>query len=341
MKKEKEGLVSIPVKIGNETIKKILEEERARLTPQDRQFLEQLLCQKSKQEKPPKAPKTTKKTAVPEKTKTPKKSSKPINREEIEKIVRNYIESKKEELRGPPGPPGPKGDPGERGPPGPQGPKGDRGEPARLKLKSMIGLLLIVTLAISVVALILALTYNPQPAAYQEIKIQVEELNNEIEILKGNIQNITSELNNVKTEVKDLSAILDSLESKIQTLQKKLETLNVSQDLKPQIDELKASLQALQRNIEELKTFQQRLEATSLESIDAFLGNEPVGWEAHKMSLVLQDKFFVETRVREYNNVQYLFLRLKCCSCGQWWWVTYKGLRPIQECPIVTNAADP
>jgi TolA-binding protein len=168
-----------------------------------------------------------------------------------------------------------------------------------------------IALLFAVVALAVALMYRPAPPEIAGLQTLVQNQNLEIQ---SQIRNLSSQLQQQHSQIQQLQAQIQNLTSQLE---------------KPQANQTGA-----EKQIERLE--QGKIKNTSFEAIDAFLRSVPKGWSAQEMAQNLQQRFWVETKIVNASNVQYLFIKFKC-NCGptqEWWWVTYQGLKPASEAPV-------
>jgi hypothetical protein len=72
-------------------------------------------------------------------------------------------------------------------------------------------------------------------------------------------------------------------------------------------------------------------------NVNNYVKNKKPGWTEEEMAQELEQRFgpWVETKIVNASNVQYLFIKFKCCEPTQeWWWITWKGLLSSTECPV-------
>jgi Spy/CpxP family protein refolding chaperone len=182
-----------------------------------------------------------------------------------------------------------------------------------------IAIVAIAALFIAFCALAVALMYRPAPPEIAGLQTLVQNQNLQIQEIQSQIRNLSSQLQQQHSQIQQLQAQIQNLTSQLE---------------KPQANQTGAEKLLVQ--IERLEQELRKIENTSFEAIDAFLRSVPKGWTAQEMAQDLTSRFWVEAKIVNASNVQYLFIKFKCC-CGptqEWWWVTYKGLLNPKEAPV-------
>jgi len=186
----------------------------------------------------------------------------------------------------------------------------------RGKVPRWIGAAVIIALILGAVAFIL-ITQHPEIS-------EIDELRNEIQNLRAFQQNLTSTLQQQQLQIQELRSQIQNI-SLLQT-----EVAN------KKITEMQSKLEHLERELGKLKSDLKKINQTNFEAVNNYLKSAPPGWNAKEMAEELQERFWVETKIVEKDNVKYLFLKFKCncCPTTEWWWVTWQGLKPSSECPV-------
>jgi hypothetical protein len=222
-------------------------------------------------------------------------------KEEIERLIKEFFEKHKEELRGPKGE---KGDKGDRGPPGPPG-----------KVPKWISVMVAIAFIISILAIAFGfISWRLQP--------QISTTTSIVSFIP------TTQISQV-TKVTTLTVPLT-----ITTVQEFTRTAKETVTITTTATKVVTSTQTIEDI--RLRELLERINNTTFENVDRYVRSVAHGWSAEQMAQNLSSRFWIETKILTKDNVQYLFLRFKCncCPTAEWWWVTYQGLKPANLAPV-------